>query len=90
MTTATMVRADQWVLTASPALLRPSAAAAEALALAEDRTEDAEEELREREIEASLEAEEREDLTEAEDTIFAIDGGISELLGTLNNKQDGK
>jgi hypothetical protein len=79
-------------LAASPALLRPSAAAAEALALAEDRAEDAEEEAREREIEASLEAEEREDLTEAEDTIFIlfeIDGDAWEGLDRLKDAHVG-
>jgi len=70
MMTATTVSADQCVLTASPALSRPSAAAAEALALADERAEDAEELAREREIEACLDAEEMDDLTEAEDTIF--------------------
>ena len=50
----------------------PSAAAAEALALAEERAEEAEEEAREREMDASFEAEEREDLTEADDTILTV------------------
>jgi hypothetical protein len=67
MMTATTVSTDQCVLTASPALLRPSAAAAEALALADERAEDAEELPREREIEASL---------EAEDTIFEMKVGL--------------
>jgi hypothetical protein len=67
---ATTVSAPQWDFAASLALLKPSAAAAEALALAEERAEDTEEEPRERDMEASLEAEERDDFAEAEDPIF--------------------
>jgi len=63
------------VLAASAALLKPSAAAAEAFALAEERAEDAEEEPREMEIEAPLEAAETEDLMDAEDAIIEIDDG---------------
>lgn len=84
MMAATIARADQLDLTASFTLLRPSAEAAEALALAEESAEDAEEEPREREIEASLEAEEREDLTEAEDTIFKIEGGSWNAVGNTS------
>jgi hypothetical protein len=70
MTIAATVKADHWVLAASAALLKPSAAAAEAFALAEERAEDAEEE-----IEAPLEAAETEDLMDAEDAIIEIDDG---------------
>jgi hypothetical protein len=72
---ATTVSAPQWDFAVSLALLTPSAAAAEALALAEERAEDADEEPRERDMEASLEAEERKDFREAEDTIFEIGSG---------------
>lgn len=65
---ATMVSAPQWDFAVSLALLRPSAAAAEALALAE----------------------EREDFTGAEDTIFEIQSGAREVLGTMSEKQSGK
>jgi hypothetical protein len=47
--------------------LRPSAAAAEALALAE----------------------EREDFREAEDTIFGIESGAWEVLGTMSESRVG-
>ena len=61
---ATMVRAPQWDFAVSLALLRPSAAAAEALALAE----------------------EREDFTEAEDTIFEVESDAWDVLGTMSEK----
>jgi len=53
-------------------VLRPSAAAAEALALAEDSAEEAEEDPRDREMDASFDAEEREDFAEAEETMSIL------------------